>query len=219
MVEPQGEARANWQVFAMLGRAMGLQDEPFGWDERTHFEKAAAGLRLSGGALPDGALEDAGQVRHQFGGEPTPIGFVNVFPPGNRVDLAPAILGERPFVHQTMESEDHPLALISPASHKLVSSTFGEFNLARLTVTLNPIDAAGLESGATVRVFNDLGEVLCPLVISETVAPGCALMPKGAWRRATDNGKTAAALCPDHVEAVSGGACFNDARVRVVAVH
>ena len=43
-------------------------------------------------------------------------------------------------------------------------------------------------------------------------------MPKGAWRKASRNGQTSVALCPDHVNVVGGAACFNDARVEVERV-
>jgi len=40
-------------------------------------------------------------------------------------------------------------------------------------------------------------------------------LPKGIWNRHTKNGRVGTALVPDTVSAVSGGACFNDARVEV----
>jgi hypothetical protein len=40
-------------------------------------------------------------------------------------------------------------------------------------------------------------------------------MPKGAWRKASLNGKTSTALTPADVSTVAGGACFNDARIEV----
>ena len=39
-------------------------------------------------------------------------------------------------------------------------------------------------------------------------------MPKGSWRRDSDNGGAAVTLCPPTV-GFAGGACFNDARVEV----
>ena len=41
------------------------------------------------------------------------------------------------------------------------------------------------------------------------------LLPKGAWRRSSKNGKTSTALTPATINRVAGGACFNDARVEV----
>jgi hypothetical protein len=42
-----------------------------------------------------------------------------------------------------------------------------------------------------------------------------ASMPKGLWRRAVGGGFTANVFAPDTLNDLSGGACFNDARVDV----
>ena len=85
---------------------------------------------------------------------------------------------------------------------------------------MHPLDsrARGLEEGASVRVFNELGEVRCKLSIEPTVRPGTVVLPKGLWRSSTDNGSTATALAPDTLSDVGAGACFNDARVQVARV-
>ncbi len=98
-----------------------------------------------------------------------------------------------------------------------MSSTFGEFNLDRLAVTMHPDDAASrhIGEGDVVRVFNEGGEVRCHARVRDTVRAGVVSMPKGAWRKASLNGMTSTVLCPDHVSVVGGAACFNDARVDV----
>ena len=99
----------------------------------------------------------------------------------------------------------------------MVSSTLGEFNYDELVVTLHPEDAAArnVSDGDVVRVFNDLGEVICRAEVRSAVRPGVVSMPKGAWRKSSRNGSTSTALCPDDVNVVGGGACYNDARVEV----
>jgi len=84
-------------------------------------------------------------------------------------------------------------------------------------VKLHPEDAQrrNVEPGDRVRVHNDLGEVVCLAEVGSAVRPGVVVIPKGAWRKASFNGFTANALCPDHVNQVAGAACFNDARVEV----
>ena len=48
---------------------------------------------------------------------------------------------------------------------------------------MNPADAAarGLKDGDIVRCFNDRGEILAGVVISDRVMPGVAWMSYGAW--------------------------------------
>ena len=69
-----------------------------------------------------------------------------------------------------------------------------------------------------MRARNALGEVIARLAISDELVPGVASMPKGLWRRHSQNGFTSNALSPDHVDELGGGACFNDARIEVERV-
>ena len=72
-----------------------------------------------------------------------------------------------------------------------------------------------LGPGFLGRAFNGLGEVVCEARVSDRVRSGVVSMPKGAWSRASVNGASSTALCPDDLQVVGDGACFNDARVEV----
>ena len=72
-----------------------------------------------------------------------------------------------------------------------------------------------MKDGDPIRIFNDLGEVQCPLKVEATIAEGTVALPKGLWRTSTWNQMTANALVPDSLTDFGGGACFNDARVEV----
>jgi anaerobic selenocysteine-containing dehydrogenase len=54
-----------------------------------------------------------------------------------------------------------------------------------------------------------------PLRLNAGLRPGVVNIPKGLWNRHTRNGAVATALVPDEISEISGGACFNDARVEV----
>jgi anaerobic selenocysteine-containing dehydrogenase len=219
-----GEARPNVEVFAALGRALGFPDEPFGWDEETAFHRAAEHLTFAGRPVDVGPLAEGRWVRPRFSDEAggageTPVQLASVQPrtPDGRIHLTPACLGAEPFRYRPVGDRRWPLALVSPGSHRMITSTMGEYNFDRLTVTLSPADAAarGVASGDAVRVWNGQGVVECDAMVSGGVRPGVAVMPKGAWRRHSANGATSTALTPAHVNDVAGGACFNDARVDV----
>lgn len=151
-----------------------------------------------------------------------PVQFADVMPltPDGKVHLTPAALGAAPFRYQPVKDEKFPLALVSASNNKMISSTLGEFNYPELWLTLNPADAAarGISDNDEVRIFNELGEVRCRARISDWMRDGVCGLPKGAWRKSSRNGQTATALCPQHVNEVAGGACFNDARVQVERV-
>jgi anaerobic selenocysteine-containing dehydrogenase len=157
-------------------------------------------------------------------GSAEPILFDNVAPrtPSGKIELLSQTLGDRygailpgyrPLVSQ------YPLTLITPASDKRITSTFGGLPESDATPVLemNPDDAArrGLTDGMWVRVWNDLGEVFLPLRITTLVRPSVVCSEKGAWLRTSPNGQTVSALAPTHKADLADGACFNDARVEV----
>lgn len=217
-VPPAGEAKPNEEVFAMLGREMDWDDPPFHWDTKTYMEKVVSVIRVNGEKVDRERLLNGRIHPVQFNGE-TPVQFKTVFPntKERKIYFVPAALGKYPFRYQPVISEDYPLALITPGSSKMISSSMGEFNFKELFVAIHPGDAAPrkIQSGDMVRVYNNLGEVVCRAKLSNSVRRGVVSMPKGAWRNTSANGKTSTALCPSHVNEVGGGACFNDARVEV----
>jgi len=220
VVAAPGEAKPNEEVFALLGRAMGLRDEPFTWDSVTLKRKTAEAFKMAGQPAAVEPLVGGGLVRYNFPSE-RPVQFRTVMPQtGDRkIHFAPACLQPRPFHFEAVSSERYPLALISPATSKMVSSTLGEFNYPELRILLHPQDAAarGIREGDAVRVFNELGEVRCHAQVSDRVREGVVSMAKGAWMKASANQRTATALCPQ-TAGTAGGACFNDARVEVATL-
>jgi anaerobic selenocysteine-containing dehydrogenase len=142
--------------------------------------------------------------------------------PERRADLCPAALdAEAPgglFAYRPDPgTAEHPLALISPASERSISSTLAELPRPDVRLLMHPDDAAarGLADGDAVRIFNALGEVRCGVRVGAWTRPGTVSLPKGLWRRHTANGWTGTALVPDTLTDIAGGACFNDARVQV----
>lgn len=223
VVEPAGEARTNASVFAELGRAAGFEDEIFHWSEEELRKRAIAAIELQGKPVSPEPFARGGIHRYDFDGSENPVQFGSVFPQtgDGKIHLAPACLGPEPYAYEEVRSEGFPLCLITPASAKLVSSTFGESNLKELHLTIHPEDARprGIASGNRVRVWNDLGEVECVARVDAHVREGVVALPKGAWMKSSLNGRTSTALTRADVNVVGGGACFNDARVEVAALR
>ena len=217
VIDRVGESRTNHEVFSALGRSMGFDDDAFTWDDPTAMQKAAEALTLFDHPA-DPKMLARGEVKNLFPNG-APILFVDHMPatPDGKVELVPKTLGDAPYAYHDLEQQGFPLALISPASAKLVTSTFGEFNLPELFAILNPADAEArnISDGDMVAVYNPLGEVVCRVRINPRLCAGTICIPKGAWRKASANRMTSTALCPTTVNVVAGGACFNDARVEV----
>ncbi|MAG56969.1 MAG: molybdopterin-binding oxidoreductase [Planctomycetes bacterium] len=220
VIDRVGESRPNQEVFAELCRRCGLHEEG---DPESADELRAALL----GKSPAIA---AGMAEHGFMVAPTgltPIQFVDAFPrtSDRKVhlhpdDLARDALGGLYVYKSDPTTPDHPLALVTPSTAKRVNSTFGQLYEYEVPIGLHPTDAAarGIADGDLVRMFNDLGEVVCPARIDDDLRPGLVSHPKGLWRQNTRNGSTNNALCPDTAADLGDGACYSDARVQVERV-
>lgn len=215
---PVGEARPNYAVFAELLERTGLaRDEDVtdplalealivGTTDLSPDQRRTLGLHRT---------LDAPTSRDEFAR--TQDGKIHLCPPELdeecRTDAGRSLYVYAPDPGTTA----HPLALISPASAKLINSTFGQLLPGPASVHVHPDDAAtrGIVSGDPIRLYNELGSVECDAVVSELMRPGVVSMDKGLWERHTHNGSTAGALCPTTLTDLGRGATFNDARVQL----
>lgn len=218
VIEPVGESRSNTEVFMDLVRRMGLSRDGDPDDDLDAMLASLAGM-------PDvigDELRATWCATPPFNGRP--VQFVDVFPntPDRRIHLCPETLDREAPRGLYGYQEDpatarFPLALISPASERTISSTLGEFTRPDIALDMNPADAdaRGIEDEDDVRMFNSQGEVTLRARVTPLVRPGTVSTPKGVWRRHTPNGWTSNVLVPDSLTDLGGGACFNDARVEV----
>ena len=221
VIDAVGQARPNVEVFAELAARLGHGDA---WPAAT---EAEALLKVTA-SMPEairGALLERGAADPPIGR--TPVQFVDVHPrtPDGKIALFDESLdGETPeglYVFQDdTATDDYPLALISPATSRTISSTLGELQQGPVAVEMHPADAAerNIADGDTVRIFNEQGEVHCPVSVNDRIRRGTLSLPKGLWRKNTLNGSTANALVPATLTDIGGGACFNDARVQAERV-
>ena len=157
---------------------------------------------LRGSELP---LDKALSMEYQ-GAEP--VLFGNVWPatPSGKIELQSALLAERygaalPGFRPLGSS--FPLTLITPASDKRITSTFGGLavNDATPVLEMHPTDAAGEVGLVRGRERRD------GLAVAAGTEPGALL---GAHHARTHGGGYAQRQVD-----LAGGACFNDARVEV----
>lgn len=220
VIAPVGEARSNNTVFSELCRRTGVA-RPGDPEDDAAISRAILDATGRGDLLRETMARD-GVAYPETGA--APVQFVDHFPrtPDGKIRLVPPDLDrEAPLglygYAEDPASLEAPLALISPASGKTISSTFGQLQKGPARLEMNPADAAarGIADGDSVSIRNELGEVLCAVRITDEVRPGVVSLPKGLWLRHTQNGATATALAPDSLTDLGGGACFNDARVQV----
>jgi anaerobic selenocysteine-containing dehydrogenase len=222
VIDTVGESRSNTDVFMDLVRRLELSADGDPADDLEAMLSVLANLPEE----ISNDLRDNWIARHPPQGG-RPVQFVDAFPktPDQKVDLFPAALDQQAplglYGYQPdPATSEYPLALISPASERTISSTLGELSRPDVKLDMHPDDAAarGIEEADEVRVWNALGEVHVKAHLTFLVRPGLLSMPKGVWRRHTANGYTTNALTPDSLTDLGGGACFNDARVQVAKI-
>ena len=225
VIPPEGEALPNAEIFRRLAARFGFTEAPFrATDDELMDDALDPGDARLGGIRPSRIPTDRALAMTN-GGDDFVL-FKNVFPDtkSGKVELASPYLEQKyraRLPRFAPVSSGYPLALISPASDRMITSTFGSVSHATAPpLEMHPDDAAarGLADGARVRVWNDLGEVHLPLKVTDVVPRGVVATLKGAWLRTSDNGQTISAVCPAHHADISEGACYNDARVEVAAI-
>jgi anaerobic selenocysteine-containing dehydrogenase len=225
VIPPQGEALPNTEIFRRLAARFGFDDPAFRATDAELIDDAVDGSDPRLGGLRPSAIPLDRALLMTVDGAPANL-FANVFPktPSGKVELASSYLDQkygarlpdyRPF------TSSYPLILITPASDRRTTSTFGgcTANAETPPLEIHPDDATarGLRDGATARVWNDLGEVHLPVRVTDAVPRGVVCSLKGAWMKTSDNGQTVSALAPTHHADICGGACYNDTRVEVAA--
>ncbi|MFL5301060.1 MAG: molybdopterin oxidoreductase family protein [Anaeromyxobacteraceae bacterium] len=216
-----GEAKANWDVFALLARAMGI-DDPF--------------FRLSADDLVDRLLAKPAPMREEVdraaldAGRPvqltvvpgakarfrTPSGKIEILNPG----LPEPMLRFHP-THVGAQGSALRL-MTAPSLHGLNSSFLQEredlqARAGPMALLVAPADAAarGLTDGDDVVAWNELGEVRFRLSVSDRVPPGVAVAP--GVRRMADaaGGATVNALTSQRLTDQGAGSTFYDNAVEV----
>ncbi|HEY7577159.1 MAG TPA: molybdopterin-dependent oxidoreductase [Acetobacteraceae bacterium] len=222
VIPPAGESLPNTEIFRRLAVRFGFDDPAF---QATDADLMDAAIDL-GDVRPSAIPIDRGVQMKGQDGQPLVL-FENVFPatPSGRIELRSDALAQRWGEAARMPTwrerrSDHPLMLISPASDRQISSTLG-FAMPRPRLLMHPQDAAarGLSDGAEVKVWNERGEVILPLHVTDDVPPGVVASEKGAWLATSRTGQTISALVSADLRAdLADGACFNDTRVDVTSV-
>ncbi|WP_405883087.1 bifunctional nitrate reductase/sulfite reductase flavoprotein subunit alpha [Streptomyces sp. NBC_01384] len=195
IVDPPGEARADWRIIAAVARAMGYE-EGFSydsaeqifeeikraWNPKTGWDlRGASYERLRGGPVQWPVAREDGPARNPIryvGGEgelsfPTASGRA-VF--HARPHLPPAEMPDDdfPFVLNTgrLQHQWHTLTKTGKVA-KLNKLNPGPF------VELHPEDAAslGVAEGDSVEVASRRGRAVLPAVVTDRVRPGCVFAP------------------------------------------
>jgi anaerobic selenocysteine-containing dehydrogenase len=233
-VAPPGECLSNTEIFRRLSRALGVT-EPCVHDSDEAMARAVLDsdeLRRAG--ITFEALVERGWLRL---GEPQPWApLARGFPsPSGRLEFyseRAAAAGLDPLPAYTPPYEAvprdpdlgrrYPLSLVAPAGPHFLNTEFSNLPALRdragpQRVLAHPADAAarGLRDGDVARVFNDRGEYLALVELSDRVPPGLVGGAKGHWPKLNPGGTSIAATVMERDADMGRGAVFHDSRVQV----
>jgi anaerobic selenocysteine-containing dehydrogenase len=218
-VPPVGKSKSNWEVFQLLGRAMGFEEPIFRRSARQVVDDLLAAPSPWREGIDRQALEAgrAVELRLPEDGFRTPSGRVEI--------LNPRLARPLPqWLPTHEESGRHPFRLMTGASLFSLNSTFGERGDLRLKrrgmrLAMNPADAAerALRGGQRVVAWNDLGEVVFDLEVSAKVPRGVVVAEGVFWMAHAPGERTVNALTSQRLTDEAGGSTFYDNRVDVRA--
>ena len=125
--------------------------------------------------------------------------------------------------HETVCAGPFPLNFL-PRKHKdSLNSSYGHLPVMRRqestarTLEIHPHDAVtrGLDTGDEVRVFNDRGAFILPVVISEQVQAGTVATFWGWWDKLSGGKGNVNNVTSTQLTDLGGGGTFYDCRVEV----
>ncbi|MBC9784169.1 molybdopterin-dependent oxidoreductase [Heliobacterium chlorum] len=229
IVAAPGEAKSNLEVFTLLARAFGFEEE--------HFEKSAEDLieeLLSQGTpllegIDRAALEAGKAVRLNVGDNP-PLRFGRFQTASGKLlfenpDLAaksyPTIPEYRPREKSEPE-KDYPLRLLANPGHHLLNSTFGGREdterlegAQRILISEQDASVRKIEQGQQVNVFNHLGEACFAAHVTKQVPKGVVVVEGVRWHSRVPGGKNVNHLTTSRGTLLAEGSSFNDNFVEV----
>ena len=233
VIEPQGEARSNWDVFGSLARAMGAAREHYARGYEAVLSAALADGEPHVRAITLEQLKRDKSVRLALPrpylpfaeGAPTPSGKVEFVAASLAADGLPALPTWTPLTEGPAHTDlatRFPLQCIVPPNRFFLNSSFSQSERLRRrqgtpTVMLAAADAArrGIGDGDAVRVESPRGAARFTALITEATRPGVAVIEGIWWHRFHPGGLGVNVLTDDRVADMGGGPAFHSNLVEV----
>jgi anaerobic selenocysteine-containing dehydrogenase len=222
-----GEARSNVEVFRLLARRLGFEDDCFGDSDDDMIRQVLDSGHpfLKGITLDRLEREHFVRVNLSAPGEPfQPFaqgGFATL---SGRCEFQPHQLAYTPPVESRHGDADlrrrYPIEFLSPKSDAGLNSTFSnreEVDNACSILDIHPSDASrrGIDTGDRVRVRNGRGSCHFEARVGDVVQPGVISARAVRWKRSAGSDGVSNALTSDRLTDEGGGPVFYSCLVEV----
>jgi len=221
VIEPLGEAKSNWEVFALLAQALNfdepyfnqtaddmikqLLESPTSWLAQVDLEQLSAGCPVE---LP---LPDNYKTKFK-----TPSGKIEIY---NKKEKEPLPKYLKPH------GDDAPYWFVNSPSIYSLNSSFNEQKelvekKEKMYLLMNPEDAQlkGLSDGELVSAFNERGKVAFVLKITPQVPVGIVVSEGVFWLRDCPGDRSVNALTSQRLTDSAKGSTFYDTKVDVESI-
>jgi anaerobic selenocysteine-containing dehydrogenase len=235
VLPPQGQAKSNWEVFALLAHAM---REPRAVAHYAAGDEAVIRNMLGGGddsvrGITYEQLAADGSARLNLPrpylpfaqGAPTPSGRIELYSETLAAAGMPALpsyvpLAEGPDNAQMVAR--YPLQCIVPPNRFFLNSSFSQSDLLRRrqktpTVMMAPPDAAarGIAEGDEVTVESARGTATFTATLTDATRPGVVVIEGLWWHRFHPGHRNVNTLTSDRTTDMGGGPAFHSNLVEV----
>jgi anaerobic selenocysteine-containing dehydrogenase len=238
-IAPLYESKCNSEVFRLLAARLGFEEECFRDSDEDIARQALDTNHAALAGITLERLRERGWMRLNLpetfapfaeGGFPTASGKCELY--SEKVE-AEGLDGVPDFIAPSESAQSapelaarYPLALISPAAHAFLNSSFANLpkqlrQELRPFVEINPADAAarGIETGMLVRAFNERGECELSAVVTTRARAGVVVSPSVWWNKLSPGQKNINQLTSQALTDMGGGATFYDALIEIERIE
>lgn len=223
VIAPYGDSKSNVDVFRLLAKGMGYEDEMFGDTEEDMIRQA---LDYPANPYLRTITYENLVEKNYLKADVTPR-FIEKLPtPSGKIELYSKqleSLGYPPLPTYTpiVVESSYPYLYVPGPNHNFLNSTFSNNakhvkleKFPRLFMNTTDAESAGIGDGDKVRVWNDRGECELTVSVGETVLAG-VVVSQGLWADMAGSKHHVNALTPDRIADMGGGATFFSGRVNV----
>ncbi|MHA1505640.1 MAG: molybdopterin-dependent oxidoreductase [Candidatus Asgardarchaeia archaeon] len=214
-IKPLGECLSNSELFRRLAREMGLKLHELYESDEEIIKKVVSMDGLIEGSIED--LEEKGFVKLKtfpIDEYQTESGKIEFF------SKKAIKLGLSPFPEPNVERGNFPLRLLTISHPSLINSQYHNIIKFEPVIYMNGDDARerGIKNGDYAKVYNEVGELIIKVKISEKIPKGVVASFRTPWHRVFSMKNNVNVLIRDDVQRIAGGSTFNSTYVEVKKV-
>ncbi len=234
-IAPLHEAKPNSEVFRLLAGRLGFTDDCFKDSDEEIARQAISSDHPALDGITLELLRERGWMRLNLpekfapfaeGNFPTASGKCELYSENLEALGMPAVPEFIPPRESRRSAPElaarFPLALITPAAHAFLNSSFANLpkqrrQEARPFVEINPQDAVArsIRDGDMVRAFNERGSCELTAVVTTRARAGVVVSPSVWWNKLSPGRKNVNQLTSQALTDIGRGATFYDALVEI----